>query len=75
MYISGFETTGVATARYLWRSKTDQEIEQSRPTMDIRQLLDGSVELTTNLIRSMEAQYSNAVKHGDAESLELCADT
>ena len=75
MYISGFETTGVATPRYLWRSKTDQEIEQSRPTMDIRQLLDGSVELTTNLIRSMEAQYSKAVKHSDADSLELCADT
>jgi hypothetical protein len=75
MYISGFETTGVAQPRRLWRTKTPKEIEQSRPTMNIQQLLDSSVEFTTNLIRSMEAQHSQAVKHGDADALELCADT
>ena len=49
-YISGFETTGVAQPRRLWLSKTQKEIEQSRPTMNIKQLLDSSVEFTTNLI-------------------------
>ena len=43
--------------------------------MNIQQLLDSSVEFTTNLIRSMEAQHSQAVKHGDADALGLCADT
>ena len=36
MYITGFETTGVAQLRLLWRIKTDQEIKQSLLTMNIK---------------------------------------
>ena len=61
--------------RRSWRAKTDQEIEQSRPTMGIQELLDGCVEFTSSLIRSMEGQHSQAVKHVDSETIELCADT